>query len=338
MDLSSRARSVGFGGIGHHLGSLLAQFEAGAPPAALGETLETVTHMAGQARLELGPADSAGMQRAASGGGEPAPPPMMTMAGRKGSGAPGPGASGVVRSSGPESIRPPRLLDASQVIQGGAAPPPALHSLGSPAGVIPSPPNALQPLAPLGQSAPPLPALGQAPLPPVSPANFSAPPANFSAPPANFSAPPLAPPMVGNSPGLGSAPVPLPVQQGVFEIAPAPASVRGGAPNLLVRSMLGLRAFGRGGGAKADAAPPPVVQEPSAPQGGGLLGLGSGRREVTNSSGVARPPPLLDSIAIGAAAIGAVDGRLVAVQPACRFASVVVPLEESERAHATAAR
>ncbi|MFZ5891305.1 MAG: transglycosylase SLT domain-containing protein [Myxococcota bacterium] len=293
-DLSSRARGVGFGGIGHHLGSLLSQFEAGAPQAALNETLETVTHLAGQARYELAPAELASMQRAASGeaprgpgGSDPAPPPMMTMAGQRGSGAPRAAASGVMRS-GPESIRPPRLLDSGIISHGNSAPPPGV-----------------QPLAPLGGPAAPLPALSQpnfqpgAPLPALGQPNV-----HGGALPAMGQPPLPAPPTVlpnhpNAPPPLQSASMPAPVAppQAVFEVAPPPASRPGGAPNLLVRSMLGLRAFGKGGAKTNSPPPPPPDAPPQAPPGGGLLGLGSGRREAT--SGISRPPPRLDRLPSG---------------------------------------
>lgn len=279
MDLSARARGVGFGGIAHHLSALLARFEAGGTPAELNETLETVTHLAGQARYELGPAELASMQRAASGAapGEPLPPRMMTMAGQRGSALPQ-AVSGVMRA-GPESIRPPRLLDSGVIQQGGSSPPPGLA-----------------PLSPLGAggSAPPLPALSQPNLqaapglgaPPLAPPGFVS--------QANA---PLPPPPMGAAPP-GALPSPVPPAPGVFEVAPAPASRPGGAPNLFVRSMLGLRAFGRGGGAKPTGAAPAIEAPSAAPTGGGLLGLSSGRRDTGNSQ-ISRPPPLLNRLPSG---------------------------------------
>lgn len=287
FDLSARARTVGFGGIGHHLGALLSHFEGGAPPGAMQESLETVTHLAGQARMTLSPAELAQMQRGGGGGGqgEPAPPPLMTMGGRRGSGAP--------QRGGPESIRPPQLINSGIVANGGAPPPPAQV-----AGMPPQGPLPILGQAPLGGPPPimgqppgvaPLPPIGQAPQPPMVP------------PFANQG--PAPPPMA--NPG-GGMPAPVPQQPAVFEVVAPPASRPGGSPNLFVRSMLGLRAFGKGGGPKPTS-PSPLVEQPPPPAegGGGLLGLASGRRDTGGHhqsgahSGISRPPPLLNRLPSG---------------------------------------
>lgn len=290
LDLSARARTVGFGGIGHHLQALLAHFEGGAPPATLHETLETVAHMAGQARMALSPAELAQMQRG-PGGGEPAPPPLMTVGGRRGS---IPAQPSPLPRGGPDSIRPPALINSGIVAHGGSPPPPA-PVLGG--GV--SAPAALPALG-QGPAVAPLPGLGQGP----AAAPLGAPLAPAFGAPAGSAPPPFNP---------GGAPVPVAPQPGVFEVAPPPASRPGGAPNLFVRSMLGLRAFGKGGGPRPTSSAPAVEpQAPAAPPG--LLGLASGRREVGHHSGahhqsgahhsgahsgVSRPPPLLNRLPSG---------------------------------------
>ncbi len=226
-ELSARARAVGFGGIAVHLGELVTRFRAGDPSAR--ESLEVVTHLAQQAWYELTPAEQQealgappvvagppGLAPPRAGADQLSPPPMITGF-RNRSDAPPPAAD--FGSSGPQSVRPPPLLDAS---------------------------------------------IGKA-----------------------VESPPAPPP-------LKAEPAPFTAAKPVASVSPkAPQSARGG-PNLLVRSMLGLRAFGKR--AEGATGPTPAISEPP-PERGSLLNLkkiSGANPAVLSPNEAPRPPALLD--------------------------------------------
>jgi hypothetical protein len=246
--LEGPSRSVGFGGVGHHLTELARIVESGAGVATARQQLGVVRELLASARSSLTPAELA--RADASSQGSPAslePPPLLSV---------------YLKAEGPKapahfaSVPPPISAAAPAPL----APPRLLTSLGQ---------KAVAPPPPIFDSAPPAP--GQRPLP-LSPS----------------AAPPPAP-------AVATAPAPV----GPLPAAPAPAGHHApvpvtpgkppGQPNLMVRSVLGLRAFG--GKAKTPA-----------PQGGGSLPplpsaapdapapvLGLQRRH----SGVSQPPQAL---------------------------------------------
>ncbi|HEY8944006.1 MAG TPA: transglycosylase SLT domain-containing protein, partial [Polyangiaceae bacterium] len=272
-DLQARLPAVGFGGIAVHLRELVRRYDAWGAAGDVRESIEALLHLSEQARLSLTPHEQALLDRpalprpaAVRGEAQPAagpkPPPMITM-GRSDAGEPEPrrAQSGILPAaqlSGPVSVRPPRLLD-SGIIRGPSERPPELPAF-----------------APPGQG---LPYAGQHPAPPPAAVFGGAPPA--------YSAPPGGPPF----------PAPAPPQNGSFQVAsaPPPAAKPTNAPNLLVRSMLGLRAFGRAGkpvSGGLSAAPSPSFDSGSSEPRGSLLGL-----KRSSSSGLSEAPsvpPLLD--------------------------------------------
>ncbi|HYQ17387.1 MAG TPA: hypothetical protein VEQ58_16555, partial [Polyangiaceae bacterium] len=155
--------------------------------------------------------------------------------------------------SGPPSLQPPPLLSSHLKAEG---PAPPAHFASAPPGPGMAPPRLLTMMG--AKSAPPPPpavfssappAAGERPMP-KSPVPMAPPPAPSAPPPA---APPAAP--------GGFAPMPA-----------APA--RPGQPNLMVRSVLGLRAFGQKNKTPppaAGASLPPPAGNPSDPPP--LLGL-----------------------------------------------------------------
>lgn len=244
--LEAPSRSVGFGGVGHHLNELSRLVESGAGVVAAREQLGVVRELLATARASLTKDELARAQSA-----PPAslqPPPLLSSFG-KAEGPTGPAhfASAPPPLSVPPGavLVPPRLL--TSVGQKVSAPPPAVFS-GAP------------------------PAAGERPLP-ISPS--AAPPAAAPPPPLQPSQPPLqdAPPA---APLGGHAP--LPATPG-----------KPGQPNLMVRSVLGLRAFGSKNKTPAPKAgsslPPLSPADPSAPAP--VLGL------QRRSGASAQPPPAL---------------------------------------------
>ncbi|HET9958656.1 MAG TPA: lytic transglycosylase domain-containing protein [Polyangiaceae bacterium] len=336
QELERRAASVAFGGVGHHLRSLLALVDAGVlDPRALAQTLEVLRDMREQALMALSPGDrqlaTAPKQQASSAGGAALPPPLITIMKPAGGpsgpppigNGPPPLMSGGLSGSnpGPPPLAPiPALPDfanqrlsplpgdgggAGLGLPGNSPQPPVLSPIGAQPDLFHGGSGAPLPLAPISGGL-----LGMG----SSGANANFPSA--SGPPSNGPGPK---PIVGAGlPPLGSAPVGgLPVTGGPpaggprilgsaggaaggggFAPVPnAPAAAPGAQPNLLVRSMLGLRGFGRGKpgkpeGAPADAPPPPMNANASSP---GILGLGARNKSRSSQStpAVVAPPPLV---------------------------------------------
>jgi hypothetical protein len=268
-DLRSRLPAVGFGGIAYHLGELMRRFDARGSAGDLREPLDALFDLSEQARLTLTAHEQALLARTSSAPQDgaqaspavaivaPTPPPMITGGGPHGvnavGGEPWRVQSAVVSSSGPPSVKPPRLLDSGIIRGRGPAGSPAnLPSFVAPG--VGLPPHGPEPLGPAG----PLPALGAA--------------------------------GAAHQPGVPAVPLASPPMQ---VVNPGPQAKPPNLPNLLVRSMLGLRPF-RGREPQAGSAPVPPKASESGEHGSSLLGL---KRRVS-SSGVsaspATPPPLLD--------------------------------------------
>jgi len=246
LQLEQPSRSVGFGGVGHHLAELSRLAQAAPGIAPVREQLAVVRELLANAEAALTPEERARAR------------------------GPGPAAS-----APPSSLAPPPLLSGYMNVPRGVGAPSAAPAPQAP---LPAPPmpsrSAVEPprmITSFGEQRAPV-ALGAPPLlsdkaAPPAPAQRSLPPG--MAPPA--AAPPAQAPMV---------PVPAP---SVGLHAPVPASPsRPGQPNLLVRSVLGLRAFGRQPPAKSSGAP-----APGASQGASVLGL------QRRSSSPSAPPQAL---------------------------------------------
>ncbi len=163
--LAQRSAAIGFGGIGHHLGQLVANALPGASVETLRGRLDVVRELLGQARTALTPNEAAwaanpgrrqpppSAEAAASG---LAPPPMITVAGAR----PREAGSPVL----PPDLAPPKLLFQSQVVPKEAELPRAA-AIAAPLAPLPAP--ALSP--------PPAPGVQQAPPPLGGPAEPLAP-------------------------------------------------------------------------------------------------------------------------------------------------------------------
>ena len=208
QQLEAPSRSVGFGGVGHHLSELSRLVQASPDMQRAREQLGIVRELLLAARNSLPPAEAQDPARSLT------PPPLLS--GFLDKGASLPQGS---RSAEP-AVAPPRLLTA--------------FGLKAPS-IAPTPPPAID-AAPQAEA--------QRPLP------VSAPPRAAIAAPAPAAEPAYAP------------------------VAPGPS--RPGQPNLMVRSLLGLRAFGRKENTPAPVPPtgssPPEMAGPP-----GLLGLNKPR-------------------------------------------------------------
>jgi len=227
--LEAPSRSVGFGGVGHHLSELLRITEASGGAAGRAQ-LDVVRELLASARNSLTPDELVRMNAALAGPDSLAPPPLL-------SGylvAKGPGDSG--SAPPPADLMPPRLLTSfgEKPPAAPAAPPPAVFG-----------------------AAPPAPGLRPVPGAPAPPAA------------------PRSPPPVAAAPMASHAPVPA-------------VPGRPGQPNLMVRSVLGLRAFGQKNKTpppKAGSLPPLADRGRSGPSP--VLGL---QRRPSSAS---QPPPAL---------------------------------------------
>jgi hypothetical protein len=237
--LDAPSRSVGFGGVGHHLTELARLVDSGSSMVAAREQLGVVRELLATARGSLSKDELARVP-----GGPPAslqPPPLLS----------GLGAAGGPPPAAPPSLAPPRLLT----------------SFGQKAPVEPPPVFGAPPPAP-----------GARPLP-MSPV----------VPPTPPPAPP--PPPAGAGP---QAPAPI----GAHAAVPPSPGKAPGQPNLMVRSVLGLRAFG--GKNKTPAplpGPPAAVPDPQAPPPMlGLQRVGSGASQAPPAlgDGYGGLPPLRD--------------------------------------------
>lgn len=247
LQLEQPCRAVGFGGVAHHLGELSRLAQTAPSVAPVREQLGVVRELLNSALASLSPEERA----RASG------PPLAS-------------------PSAPGSLTPPPLLSGYINLRGAggvpAAPPPA------------SPPPAAAPIASAGAMAPPrmLTSFNQR-----APASLSAAP---PAPLLSDNAAPAAPAQRSLPPGIAAPPAPplapvapVPASLGLHSPVPAAPS-RPGQPNLLVRSVLGLRAFGRPG---APGSTPPPAAGPGPGPEASVLGL----HRVSSSPSV--PPPSL---------------------------------------------
>ncbi|RYZ08177.1 MAG: hypothetical protein EOO73_08935 [Myxococcales bacterium] len=235
LELEEPSRSVGFGGVGHHLAELsrLARAEAGA--ATIREQLGVVRELLSSAEAALSPEERARARPSTAPASSLAPPPLLSGYIQLPRGA---DAASPPQPAGPAALQPPRMLTSY-----------GERAAGSPSAAAPPPPL-------LSDRAPP-PALAQRPLPAGVPAG---------SPPAQAPMQPVAPPQVDLS----------------------AAQNRPGQPSLLVRSLLGLRAFGREAPAKGNA-PPAAAPPPGASQESSVLGL------QRRSSSISAPPQPLGS-------------------------------------------
>lgn len=272
--LEAPCRSVGFGGVGHHLNELARMAEHAVDPAASREQLAIVRELLQSARSSLTPQEIAKAEATQRGHHEAAPAPV---------------------SVGPESLEPPPLLSGyiKAFTPPKSMPPaaPAPPAAAPPIVAIPVPgnPAAAPAPAPTGAPAPPrmVTSFGQRAVTPP-PALSGSPPGSPerplpgpSAPPnAPGNAPPAAPPLF-NLPGAAPALAPTP------QASHAPVPVVPGRPeqpNLMVRSVLGLRAFGKKDGAPSAPSVPPPAEPQAQPS---MLGL------QHRSSSASQPPPAL---------------------------------------------
>jgi hypothetical protein len=259
FELQARARSVGFGGVAHHLAQC-ARFVAEGrlfDPAGLPASLKDLSEMAWQAKQELLPNEKALVEQA-----------LHERA----------AAAHAPAGGSPADIAPPRMITYVPSISGGSGPV-----------VDPGPPRP----APTPQALPPsslapviTPALIRPPQAPPAP-HTGAP----SPPGAMFAAPAALPPLGAQGP----APLPPQVPPVVTPPAPAPPQpsqnappAGGDGPKLAVRTMFGLRAFGRN---------PPRSQAPAQPnaEGPSLLGL-RGIGQAASPRETDRPPMLSNSL------------------------------------------
>jgi hypothetical protein len=337
-EFQSRSRSLGFGGIAHHLAQCSALLESPrdhAVNAKLGEAFENVSQLVWQAKQELTGAEQAMVDRflAARPAHEiPAPspmsaaaPPAISMAMPPVISAARPPMAGVAV---PPAISMPNPPAVARAPAGGFAPPPALTipprdgPRPPPAASMPRPvpegvdnaatlhsQGARLPLSP-GPVAPPMamPRAGAgvdgSPLPEVIAVVY---PKEQQGGRASFSMPRPEPQATLNSSPDAGAPQPSPLPQGPAPMArepmrldpsprpPSPGLPSAGlpglpGPKLLVRSMLGLRAFDRKSG-EGEEPSPAVVKEGGAESP--LLGF----RPMSSVPPPApeAPPPLLPS-------------------------------------------
>lgn len=252
-ELQAQLPRVGFGGIAFHLGELVKRYDAWGAQGDVREPMDALAHLSEQARLSLSPNEQAQLTRGPGSSVPPAPPPMVTAGGRRGAeGDSRRSHSGVIASglsSGPESIRPPRLLDSANLGKNEKA-------------------AALPPFVGVGVGV----QLGRAEGAPQQP---------------------MAPPLAAPAPSAPPVGVVRPPSAAPFEIASPPPARPGNAPNLLVRSMLGLRAFGRPAKAGPSVGPEPAPAQVSGEHSASLLGL----KRNASSPGFrepSTPPPLLN--------------------------------------------
>jgi Transglycosylase SLT domain len=240
QQLEAPSRSVGFGGVGHHLSELSRIAQSAPNPTAAREQLGVVRELLSSARSSLTAEE---LDRTVPTAPEPTsltPPPLLSgyINVAKGPMASPPAVQAVPPPATPQhSARPPAA--------GSLSPPRMLTSMGEKAV---APPPSVFGAAPPAQAERPLPF--SAPLP--SPAVLSP-----SRPPG---------PQVGTH-----APVPL-------------VPSRPGQPNLMVRSVLGLRSFGR-----KDSAPPPNPGSAVPSPAPGLSGQ-SAMLGLRRSSSPSEPP------------------------------------------------
>lgn len=269
LALRTAGDAAGFGGISHHLARCHQAVEA-RNFSELTESLSALAELKQQAQLEVSAARSGKRYRPQAehqDAGDPAPPRMVTAMGADAEGhqagqplAPPPLAPG------PQQMLPTLL--SSGVVRGLSDQAPAVHAQpGAPQ--VPPPlhaprePPALS--APAVLPAPGQPPPGQAPAPhaPIRPAVLHFP----SEPPPQASPPGVQPPPVVSAPAM-------------------PAASPPSKPQLDVRTMFGLRAFGR---EPRSTSPPEAGGSSGSPS---LLGLKS-RRHTAPKSAV--PPPLLQN-------------------------------------------
>ena len=219
--LEAPSRSVGFGGVAHHLSELSRLAQASAEPGAARQQLGVVLELLASARASLPAHEMLAAQPPLAPPGLLSPPPLLSSQ----------LAPMGVPSVSAASLQPPRFLTSAGALSPMVAAPVAAS---------------LQPAAPPAAALRPLPISGSPPA--------------------------VAPSPVGNpaAPPFSHAPVP---------VAPS----RPGQPNLLVRSVLGLRAFGRKEPTAPGTAPAPAHGGDSS----SMLGLHK------RSSAVATPPPAL---------------------------------------------
>jgi hypothetical protein len=253
--LDQRSRAAGFGGVGHHLSELKRLVEIGADAGQLRAQLEVVREMAHHAAASLGPAPA---PQAPPPPDDPtlAPPPLLTMFRPK---------SGAMPEATSPPHQPPAPVHAPAPMYDPAPTPyvssSALAQSGSQAaqfggGVAPPP---LVGFGPGPSAAPALPA-------PEAPPQLHHPVAG--APPTPRIPDPADPLRPDAPSALGSSSVRE--VGGGFAAAPKPAPFRpegsaapGQGPNLLVRSMLGLRAFGKNPKGPGPAEPGASAGKPS---------------------------------------------------------------------------
>ncbi len=253
--LDQRSRAAGFGGVGHHLSELKRLVEIGADAGQLRAQLEVVREMAHHAAASLGPAQAA---QGAPPADDPtlAPPPLLTMFRPK---------SGAMPEAPVQAPVPaPPVAPAYDPAPTPYVPPPVLAQSGSQ-------PSVGDRSGQFGVAPPPLVGFGQGPTAvPALPAPEAPPQLHHpvaGAPPTPR-VPDPADPLRPDAPSvLGSSSVRE--VGGGFAAAPKPAPFRpegsapGGAPNLLVRSMLGLRAFGKNPKEPGAAGPGASTGKPS---------------------------------------------------------------------------
>lgn len=268
-ELQGRLPAVGFGGIAVHLRELVRRFDASGAVGNVREPLEAVLELSEQARALLTPREQALLARggsapeaprAAGAPGSsapaPAPPPMVTVGGQQW------GHDGSRRA---HPGTPPLLSKADSV-----KPPRLLES-----GVVHgSNERPLPGFAPPGAGLP-----GHGHGPPVPPRYHLPLPAPVQ------SSPSAAPLPAGGDPS--AAPF------GAVNASPQVKPTH--APNLLVRPMLGLRAFGKGASPAGLAGPAEVdPRRESGERPSSLLGLKRSSSVPVIARLPSSPPPLLN--------------------------------------------
>ncbi len=299
---------AGFGGIAVRLTELLARVEQSGRVWGLNESIEALSDLSKQAWESLSPEEKSRLTNPRNFGGwaqmmpsapdaGPKPPPLIPTGDARSGGFPAP-----LGDAPPASAKPPPLLNQQPPQQPPVPPLPVFQPSG--AGL----PDAVR-----MRSAPPVErhsVAGGSQAPPGAPAvprlslnvqsKLALPPVGAAAPAGGRPQDSIAPP-----PQLGAPVGPLQPQP-PHQHLPAPSRSRvPNAPNLQVRTMFGLRAFGAKKPTKGSA-----PHEPASPgqphQRGSLLGLK--HRASSAFSPPAVPPPLLDRPLAGLPALAPSTG------------------------------